>query len=318
MKIRTVTGTMLGVTVAALLTMLLFRVSGISGAELTRLLGRADYRWIAVLLAATAANVFLAGEKWRLVEGAIAGTPPRRRHAFAYSAIGTAAGQILPIQLANAAARALGNRYHRGQSAPRGALTSVWEQCFDLLVMILLAVPAAAALAWADPRLFFALAPVTLLIGGLLLKTALSTIRRMSQLPMIGRARRLLTAVVDAGLADTALAVRLYAISICRAVGLWVMACAVGAAIASPVSAVSLAVCLPFVVLASVLSMLPAGIGANEWSYTAVLVLLGTPLSAAAAWTIVNRLLVAEVSLLIGAAALVLLGRRERMPAATA
>jgi uncharacterized membrane protein YbhN (UPF0104 family) len=85
------------------------------------------------------------------------------------------------------------------------------------------------------------------------------------------------------------------------------MAWLVASAISLPVAAPDLAAALPFAVLGSVLSMLPAGIGANELSFVAVLSHLGTPIAIATSWALINRLLVAQASILVGLAGMLLL-----------
>lgn len=306
--------TTLSILFAPGLIFALLRISHVRVEDVAALAMRADPFACLALVGATSLHILLSAEKWRLVETVLANSAPARSSAFAYSAIGTAFGQFLPIQLANAASRGLGNRFHAHRNGARGAMASLWEQMFDLWVVLVLAAPAAVTLAYRQPS-FMALALPASLLGGLALRPAAFHLGAIAERGSSGRIERFAAQIAGTGLLDGALMMRLYLLSLLRLAILWLMAVLVTVATSVPVQALDLAAALPFAVLASVLSMLPAGLGANELSFTAVLAHLGTPLHDAASWALVNRLLVAEASIVIGLCSLVLL-RARRAPAA--
>jgi uncharacterized membrane protein YbhN (UPF0104 family) len=69
-----------------------------------------------------------------------------------------------------------------------------------------------------------------------------------------------------------------------------------------------LAAAMPFVIIACVIVVTPAGLGVNELSYATTLHLFGTPLNVGAQWALANRFLVASSCFVIAASAIAALG----------
>jgi uncharacterized membrane protein YbhN (UPF0104 family) len=73
---------------------------------------------------------------------------------------------------------------------------------------------------------------------------------------------------------------------------------------------------MPFVIIACVIVVTPAGLGVNELSYATTLHLFGTPLQVGAQWALANRFLVASSCFVVAACAAAGLGLAKMMTTA--
>ena len=123
---------------AIVLLIALVKFSQVDVRRLLGLLAAARPLPIAALLLLTGLHIMLAAEKWRLVEQRVApGSELPRRLCFSLTAIGAAAGQIMPMQVATALTRSLGAHLATGSGAVRSALATLFEQMFDIVVVCL-------------------------------------------------------------------------------------------------------------------------------------------------------------------------------------
>ena len=272
--------------VGPMLLWALLRRAGIGFGDLPGLLGGLRPAPLVLVVLATALQIALAGEKWRLVEIRLADRRPTRRQALAYSLIGTAIGQFLPPPLANALVRGGGNHLSAGEGGRGGALTSVWEQLFDFGVVLLLLAPSMLAVSLGRPLVFVVSAPLVLLIGDRLVGPVVQAVGRRLKFSAI--------------LTDPGLTTMLYRLSVLRFCLLTLATWAVAVAARFDISFSALAATIAPVVTASILSFLPAGIGVNEWSFLFLLGAFGAPLRAIAEFSLINRIVVASISLLLG------------------
>jgi uncharacterized membrane protein YbhN (UPF0104 family) len=260
--------------------------------------------WLLVLVGLCAAcNLVLAAEKWRRVEASLSGRAPLRRQAIVFSAVGTALGQFLPTPFANALIRGGGNHMHFREGGRRGALASVWEQLFDLGVVAVLLPAAIWALSARRAEIYVIAAPLCALAADPLVGLAL---------PRLGRLLRLPPALIGRALCQT-----LYRISLVRFAVLTLMTAAVVVAMASPIPMSALATSIPPVAASAVVSLLPSGLGVNEWSFLFILGVFGVPGAVVASFALVNRIVVALVSLALGVAGLAFLQVGRPAPAAS-
>jgi uncharacterized membrane protein YbhN (UPF0104 family) len=262
---------------------------------------------VLALILLTGLYALLAAEKWRLVEVRLTrGAELPRRLCFAFTAIGMAVGQILPAQIAVAATRSAGSHLVTGTGAVRSALATLFEQMVELVVVALCGLASLYCL-WRGDLGWWTGGAAGAVVAGLLLigpasMVATAVTRRLAE-PRVrpsGRLARLGQALADSGLFDRALALRLYGLSVLRLVVLWGMAVATTQAVGLDISLLQLAAALPLVVLASALTLTPANIGVNEWTFTAAFTAFGADFDVAAQWALVNRVLVAVAMLVIG------------------
>lgn len=244
--------------------------------------------WLAgAALMGMAVNLLLAALKWRRVEGCLAGTMPSYAHAVAMTAIGTGVGQLLPTPVASVIVRGLGNRVSQ-RSGRHGALASAWEQLFDLGAAALLTAPAIVALARnrvSDFAIGFALALLTGEIGAVAVPKLLVSLFRL-----------------DKSLCNAALCRMLWRLSLLRTVILILVTVVIAASVHSGIRSWWVAAAVPPVMLAAVLSFLPAGIGANELSFVGLLGLAGVAAPVSTAFALANRVIQVLIALVLAGA----------------
>ena len=223
-----------------------------------------------------AMNYMLAAKKWQRVEACLSGSTHTFVQACAATAIGAGVGQLLPTAVSSALVRGLGNRAVR-RSGRHGAIASGWEQLFDLAAAGLLAGPCVGALLLGHIGLAVVASAVALLAGDLCCVGAARMIVRLARM--------------NTSLAAPGLSKFLWRVSVMRLVILMAVTVLIGRAFALNILPWELATAVPAVVLASVLSFIPAGLGINELTFVGLLGSAGTPVSMAAAFALLNRTL---------------------------
>jgi hypothetical protein len=279
------------------LCVLLLHWSGADSRHWLDLARKADLGLTAVALAGMAVNVLLAAQKWCRVEACLAGTPPPYAHAVAMTAIGGGVGQFLPTPVANVIVRGVGNRAFQ-RSGRHGALASAWEQLFDLAAAALLTGPAIVALARgrvSDFVIGCALAMIVGEVGAIVVPKCLVSLTR-----------------VDKSLANVSLCRLLWRLSLLRTVILISVTVVLGLAVHSGISSWLIAAAVPPVIIAAVLSFLPAGIGVNEFSFAGLLGLTGVTLPVSTAFALANRVLQVLIALILAGAGVAIVVLRAR------
>ena len=79
----------------------------------------------------------LGAEKWRLIDRNLQEAGSREMSlslCFAFTAIGSALGQIMPVQLSQLLSRSIGAHLHGGRGLMRGGAAVALDQFFDILV----------------------------------------------------------------------------------------------------------------------------------------------------------------------------------------
>lgn len=269
---------------------LLWRFVATSGVSVDALLGRlARLRALPLLIivAATGGNIIAGAEKWRLVEARLTGVAPIRAHALALSAIGAGLGQLIPAPLASALVRGAGNRIKHAAGARSGAFSSIWEQTFDLGMFALLLPVALAALGSRRWEVFILGAPLTAALTDRLIRPCATLAGRL-----LPRADKLF---------DPTLCLALYRLSVVRFATLSAITLSVAAAIDSTVPLAAIAAAIPPVGLAATASLVPAGLGVNEWSFTFILGFVGVAGAQAGLFVLMNRIVAGSIAVIFGA-----------------
>ncbi len=287
---RRISPSSLALSVAAMIvgpTLLwaLLRWTKISPSDLWALLSSIAPGWALTALCATAAQLVIGGVKWRLVEARLTGTPPDLARAALYSMVGAGVSQILPTPLASAVVRGGGNHLSAGGGAWRGALTSVWEQLFDLGLFALLAPASLMAIVLRETAWFVLLGAVMVLAADRLIGPLVRAVGR--------------TVRIEPLILDPALTRLLFRLSVVRFLLMAVVAWASAQAAGGAIHAIQLAPTLAPVGLANTLSFLPAGLGVSEWGYVVLLHALGSTAAAATTFSLINRALVSGSSILL-------------------
>jgi hypothetical protein len=303
-------GTLLASAVlAGILLALLFVYTDLDVAAIGRLLSGTDPQAFTEIVLLLGFNNVLAGEKWRLIAMRVDPGGARRMPRllyFAFTSIGVAFGQILPVSLTLVLSRSLGAHFYGGRPLVRGALATVVDYFFDLLVAVFFAFSSALLLITGGGEGTWGVYALVVSIAGFLLYGTVSrfAINTARWLGSQGRRRFHLfcTTLALSPLLAPAIGRRLLAISAVR-FALSVLMCAASAnAVALDVPVWRLAASLPFAMVANALAITPAGLGVVEWAISSALFALGTSFQVSAQWAVVNRVLVAAAAGVCGIA----------------
>lgn len=252
----------------------------------------------------------LSTEKWRSVDSALRHSQdavPSWASAFATTSFGIALGFVLPTQLGMAAARTVGTSFY-GRPLKRGTAGSLFEQSFDLLLIIFLC--SASVITWfcgGGPFIWTISAVVACVVGLTAVGPAMRVIRliagylsqRIGPDHRIGKNLKNMAELEDSGVFSSTLARRLMMFSAIRFAVVVLMANQTAEAVGAGIAVWQLGAAIPFVVLATAIAFTPGALGVNELTYAATLKLFGAPFTVAAQWTLTNRVLLMFTSFLL-------------------
>ncbi|MBN1135871.1 MAG: flippase-like domain-containing protein [Anaerolineae bacterium] len=172
------------------------------GVEVWRQIFQADLLYLLGALAATLAWNLVAAYRWYLIAAAVTEGQPgcTFSHYYTYHMIGMLTGQILPIGVGMLGGRPVALSLSGKVSLRRAALSVVLDKLFDVVLAVLLAVPAALYLVdWIDLPATAALIGCVVLLGLILIgwqyestmrwlaQLAARLARPLTRLPIIGR-----------------------------------------------------------------------------------------------------------------------------------
>jgi uncharacterized membrane protein YbhN (UPF0104 family) len=265
--------------------------------------------------------VYLSTTKWRSIDAVLrrpSDSVPSRITSFAVTSVGMALGLVLPVQIGMTAARTLGTYVH-GRPLKRGTAGTLFEQSFDLLIVLFLAV--ASGITWlysGGAVMWMACAAAMTAVALLAADPSIRLIRRLGASFSARTAaphNRILRAVWElqhSSLLNASLARRLVMLSAVRFGVVVLMAGQTAEAIHAHIPLWHMAAAVPFVGIANVIAVTPGGIGVNELTSSTALKFFGTPLAVAAQWSLANRFLVTASCFAVAACA-ALMWAVERM-----
>jgi uncharacterized protein (TIRG00374 family) len=301
------------VAIAVVLVLCLISIARIDPRDVLRKLRDINLWAFACFVLLMGLHIFLASQKWRLIDRVMRRSGDAaltQSTSFAVSSVGIALGQVLPPSIAMVVARTTGT-YVYGRPVTRGTVGTVFEQGFDFLIICFL-IPASLLTRasrggqwmWIGVAVstgLFALMLVDPLIRWLQSVTSFIATRKTTRFV---RLQRSFLELQVSGLLDSRLARKLMLLSMLRFLILVLMAGQATRAIGIEIPLWHLAAAMPFVVFSSVVALTPGGIGVSELTYATALKLFGTPLSAAAQFSLANRFLVATASFIVAICAL--------------
>jgi len=317
MTVRRVVLLFLSFVLAAGLVVLLMRLGHIDPKVVWQQLRSVRAISLGKLVVLNAIFVAISTEKWRKVDAALrlpSDSVPSRLTAFSVTSVGMALGLVLPVQIGMTTARTMGTFLH-GRALQRGTAGTLFEQGFDLMLMVFLAVASAvawylkcSALVWV--MLAGIMTGVALVSVGFFLRAirALSTACSSRRPKLKHRVWRALSELQYSSLLDVSLARQLLLLSVLRFAVLVLMAHETANAITVFIPLWHLAAAIPFVSISNLLALTPGGIGINELTSTTALSLFGTPLAVAAQWSLANRVLVIASCFAVAVISLTLVG----------
>jgi uncharacterized membrane protein YbhN (UPF0104 family) len=272
---------------------------------------------LAELVLLTGLHVYLSSQKWRCVDAALrrpSDSIPSRTMSFALTSIGVALGQVLPVQLSMSIARTVGT-YFQGGALRRGTGGTLFEQAFDVLIVVFLAIASGVTRLYSGGGTMWTVCAIAMIALAMLAVGPVVRLVRNQVISLTSRTgvprNRILRSIADihqSGLLSEGLARKLMALSATRFVIQALMAAQAAKAIGVQIPLWHLAAAMPFVIIACVIVVTPAGLGVNELSYATALHMFGTPLAIGAQWALANRFLVASSCFVVAACATALLG----------
>src|SRR5579883_3817 len=285
MKLRSGAVAVVSLAIGLALVGLLLRISGLGLQDITARFAGMDTRAFFGLVCLIILNAFLSSEKWRITDRAIRHTSNRELsqfESFTLSALGSALGQILPVQLSMPLARTLGTRIH-GRAFNRGTLGSLFEQSFDVFFGCFLMIASVGTyLLHGQWNIWVALAVPCAAIAILSVGTILGLTRRLAGKAVSERAnpvgwRKFAIELSNSALLEPALGRKLMFFSALRFVVFVLMAGEITRAIHMAIPLWRLAAAMPFALLSTAAGITPGGLGLAEFTYVGVLAALGTP-----------------------------------------
>lgn len=264
---------------AAMLLWLLVVTSDLTLDQLARAFDALTLGHVAAFLGITVALLGLSALKWRLVMDELPASDapaPSRTDAFLYTCLGATLSLFLMPHVAKHTGRALGAKFHGRQPAGKTVAASLFEQGFDLVMVVALAAFGAVLLAPA-------LAPFIALVMVIVLIITLYVLRRPHLIPdrfHIADLSRILR---------RPLALRLSTISLVMYLLTAIRASFVAIPAGIALFPTEFFASFSLVQLSRFIAVTPMGLGVGDWTWATVLALLNLPLALAATFVLLNR-----------------------------
>ena len=288
---------------AALLLVLLFNLLKAQPQDVLEAVFSVPVTVMIVVTALTIANQFIAAIKWRISlrelspDASVIGLADMSEA----TAWGAFFGQFLPPQISTSFARWLYSRSSHRAGAVVGS--TLFEQLFDFVVLSAAAVSGGAILVFgfqgASAAIYFLLASVGALAA---LRISLAVIESTLRNRATVRMTAVANAIARARSISPWVLFQLTGLSVVRLVLVGSRACLIVLSALPGIDLLTVALGFPVTGLAMAVPIVPAGIGAAEWTWAGLLVLAGAAAAPAAAISVAVRLIN------LGALGLVLIG----------
>jgi uncharacterized membrane protein YbhN (UPF0104 family) len=311
--------------VSVALLALLFLKLDISLADLGVAFGNTPAWLLLVVLGATAVIQAITSWRWKIAIDWLSPDHGRLRFLELLNAttVGTALGQVLPMQVSLSLGRWWLARETRGKWIVG---TTLYEQMFDLVVLLAGGIGAAVAISLsAAPAVSLAVFAIAVACGTLAVRHAFSTghwvaVRMAGFKGLMGAlGAKLVAPLGTARAAPTRVLVLLGTTSIAKLLLLVVRAVAIAAVFAPAARLWTVAIGYPLIGLAVANPFTPGALGVAEWSWVGLLILAGSSATAAGVAAIVLRVmnLSALGVVLVAAGGLARVRKRLERPAAS-
>jgi uncharacterized membrane protein YbhN (UPF0104 family) len=286
----------LSMGVGLLLVWLLFRFGVLQPAGLLRALTGVRTVWLTAVLASTLLHFILTATKWRLCTGPMIDARSFYGGYFPYTALSALSAQFLPQQVSTLVVRSAALRLHATLPFGKSAVTTLYDQLYDISIPILLTPVALLAV-------FHRLVPWYVIgFGGFLLlamggiyalggRYAFTLAFRTTKFLISRASNKIVPEDEWAYLGDRWLMVKMHALAVLRFFNLWLRVFFVALAFNLDVGAGAILAAFPLVSLSFLIGLTPAGLGIAEWSWVGMLVLFGVAPSVAGSFALGTRAL---------------------------
>lgn len=263
----------------------------------------------ACYLALSAVNLVIGTWKWLLVLRTTTGEAGGQSgflNALLTTTIGELLGQVMPVQAGIALSRSVAGRFGVGSGARANLGTTVYEQVFDAIVLAGAALTGIVGLALRPPPLGWVVLVALAATCSLVVSLRFTFLARIA-VRIIGFClsrqatwRGKLDALADrAGQFDARVLAKLGLLSLLRYVAnLGRVAVLVAGVGLSPYTEPAI-IAFPLILVIALIPITPGNLGIMEWSWSAVLVSAGAPISAAGLFAIVARVVSLLAAVLI-------------------
>lgn len=255
---------------------LLAHLGGVGLADMARRIARAPLWAFGAAALAQAAIIVMAAHRWAAILASLSPGAPGLglRDSTAATTLAVLAGQVLPIQVITPLVRAW-FAARRGVPALRAAGSSVFEQAFEVLVLVSMAIMAGLIGAFADSPALAGAAALTIIAA---LVLAIRPVLRLAARGCAGLGGRL--AGLGAGLAalggwSDGLLIWLSGLSFARYGLMAALNVGLLSFLAPDVGVTVLVLAFPLVLLVMSLPIFPGGLGVVELTWSGTLIAAG-------------------------------------------
>lgn len=279
-------------------TFLLGALSELTWREVARTVLSTPFWLVAVFTALTVAQISLSAWKWRLVLHKLDPIESERiGFGFLYncSALASFLSQFLTVYISSVLVRGWALKRSYGSTTTYAATTSVFEQVFDVVALIVMALP--TLLIWSAGGSFrqWMLATGLAIIAGAGSLQFFGVFVRIATLmervhPAAKKTSTILKESAASGLLALPFMLKLYALSIVRYVTMLVRVPALVAAFGLPLAMADAVQGFTLVQATQIAALTPGQLGIREWSWSGVLALRGYNLQLAAGFAIDLRI----------------------------
>lgn len=282
---------------ATICTVLLAAWSGLKLDEVTQALASAPVWLVTAFVALTVVQTALSAWKWRIVLRTLRpGVQKPLDFGFLYNCTALAAflSQFMTVYLSSVVVRSWALKRRAGLDARYAATTSLFEQIFDVIALVVMVVP--ALVVWTLGGTFnqwMIVAALAICAGAASLNLLHLAVRTASLLPLLGPRLGSLSAMVEQRSASGLLAMpcmlKLYALSIVRYFTMLVRVPMLAAAFGLPLAIKDSVPAFTIVQATQIAALTPGQLGIREWTWSGVLAMRGYDLQLATRFAIDMR-----------------------------
>ncbi|MCB2059968.1 MAG: flippase-like domain-containing protein [Novosphingobium sp.] len=294
--------------------------SGLTAGDALQTLVSAPLWLVAAITGLTVLQVAFSALKWQRVLAKTGGEQQGVPFSFYYGCTALAAfmSQFLTVYLASIIVRGWAVKRWHGLNASHGAGTSLFEQVFDVLVLVVMALPALIVWSLGGTLGQWAMVTVAALIAGAACLRfvgpaigALAVLERF--LPKMRKLVELFERSTSAGLLSQRFMFEIYALSVLRYFTLLVRAPLLIVAFGLPLAMSDIVPGFTIVQATQLAAITPGQLGIREWTWSGILALRGYDLQLAAHFAIDLRI-IGMLAIALAALPVVALLRRRHRP----
>lgn len=292
---------LLSMALAVFLLYLLVKVSKLDFSTYWEAVKSAKPLFVLLVAVATFAQLWLAATKWALVTRRLVPDVSFRKGFFMFHmALSAAAGIVVPRTVGWVGIRSAAVKYSGRTSLLHAGFAAVYDQCFDMLVSLLI-LPAALLYVFCNLEALWAVGLTVLLLSGFLFVLSRFQDRVIGFLAGLYRvARRVLRRERHEGAAETGSpgtsvfnpgqSVRLFLLSILRYAVLAARAYCVALALDVDIGFSAILFAFPVLQFLTLIGLTPRNIGIAEWGWVGMLSLLGVSAQDATEFSLTLRI----------------------------